>query len=58
MIRTEKEIQDLKKELKESKEYIDSDKKDKSKAMIKFNELSKENQKIYKRKTNIKTRNK
>ena len=41
----EKEIQEPKKELKESKEYIDSDKKDKNKVMINFNELSKENQK-------------
>ena len=35
----------MKKELKESKEYIDSDKKDKSKVIKKFNELSKKEQK-------------
>ena len=41
----EKEIQELKKELKESKEYIDSDKKDKNMILKKFSELYKE--KIY-----------
>ena len=46
----DKEIQELKKELKESKEYIDSDKKDKSKAMNKFDELNKEIQKHIKEK--------
>ena len=50
----EKQIQELKKELKESKEYIDSDKKDKSKVMIKFNELSKENQQYIKEKQILK----
>ena len=38
----EKEIQELKKELKESKEYIDSDKIDKNMVLKKFNELYKE----------------
>ena len=41
----EKEIQEPKKELKESKEYIDSNKKDKSKVMKKFNDLDNEMQK-------------
>ena len=45
----DKEIQELKKELKESKEYIDSVKKDKSKAMNKFDELNKEIQKHIKK---------
>ena len=34
-----KEIQELKKELKESKEYIDIDKKGKDKVMKEFNKL-------------------
>ena len=38
----EKEIQELKKELKESKEYIDSEKIDKNMVLKKFNELYKE----------------
>ena len=38
-------MQQLKKELKESKEYIDSDKKEKSKIMKKVSELIKEQQK-------------
>ena len=46
----DKEIQELKKELKESKEYIDSDKKYKSKVMNKFEELNKEIQKHIKEK--------
>ena len=43
-------IQELKKELKESKEYIDSDKKDKDKVMKKFNELYNEKQNYIKEK--------
>ena len=46
----EKEIQELKKELKESKEYIDSDKKGKCKVIKKINELSKKEQKYIKEK--------
>ena len=46
----EKEIQELKKELKESKEYIDSNKKDKSKVMKRFNELYNEKQNYIKEK--------
>ena len=46
----EKEIQELKKELKESKYYIDSDKKDKSKIIKNINELSKKEQKYIKEK--------
>ena len=47
----EKEIQELKKDLKKSKEYIDIDKKDE--AMKKFSELSKEQQKHIKVKETI-----
>ena len=54
----EKEIQKLKKELEKSKEYINSDKKDKDKVIKKINELNKEKKRIYKRKTNNRTRNK
>ena len=43
----------MKKELKESKEYIDSDKKDKSKVIKKFNELSEEQKKYIKVKETI-----
>ena len=43
-------MQELKKELKESKEYIDSDKEDKDKVIKKINELSKEQQKYIKEK--------
>ena len=43
-------MQELKKELKESKEYIDSDKKDKDKVIKRINELSKEQQKYIKEK--------
>ena len=39
------EIQELKNELKKSKEYIDIDKKDKNKIIKKICELSKEQQK-------------
>ena len=45
-----KEKQERKKELKESKEYIDSDEKDKDKVIKKLNELSKEQQKYIKEK--------
>ena len=41
----EKEIQKLKKELEKSKEYINSDKKDKDKVIKKINELNKEKKK-------------
>ena len=46
----EKEIQELKKELKESKEYIDSDKKDKNMVLKKLIELTEENQTYMKEK--------
>ena len=49
----EKEIQELKKELKKSKKHIDVDKKDKCKAMKKFSELSKEQQEYIKVKETI-----
>ena len=49
----EKEIQELKNELKKSKEYIDVDKKDKNKAIKKFSELSKEQQKYIEEKNII-----
>ena len=42
------EIQELKKKLKESKEYIDSNKKDKNIVFKKINELTEENQKYIK----------
>ena len=46
----DKEIQELKKQLKENKGYIDSNKKDKSKVMKKSNELNKEIQEHIKEK--------
>ena len=49
----EKEIQELKNELKKSKEYIDVDKKDKNKAIKKVSELSKEQQKYIEEKNII-----
>ena len=45
-----KEIQELKKKLKESKEYIDSDEKDKNIAFKKICELTEEKQKYIKEK--------
>ena len=51
----EKEMQELKKKLKESKEYIDSDKKDKNIIFKKISELTEEKQK-HKRKKNNRTR--
>ena len=49
----EKEIQKLKEELKESKEYIDSDKKDKNMVLKKISELIEEKQKYIKEKQTI-----
>ena len=50
---SEKEIQEPKKDFKKSKEYIDSDKEDKTKAIKKFSALSKEKQKYIKVKETI-----
>ena len=53
----EKGIQNLKKELKKSKEYINRDKKDKNEVLKKISELyKKKNIKIYKRRTNNSTK--
>ena len=49
----EKKIQKLKEELKESKEYIDSDKKDKNIILKKISELIEEKQKYIKEKQTI-----
>ena len=49
----EKEIQEPKKDFKKSKEYIDSDKEDKTKAIEKFSALSKEQRKYIKVKETI-----
>ena len=46
----EKEIQKLKEELKESKEYIDGNKKDKNTVLKKISELIEEKQKYIKEK--------
>ena len=52
-----KKIQELKKELKESKEYISSDEKVKDKIMKKINELNNLNKK-YEEQKNNRTKNK
>ena len=53
----EKKMQELKKELKESKEYISSDEKVKDKIMKKINELNNLNKK-YEEQKNNRTKNK
>ena len=52
-----KKMQELKKELKESKEYISSDEKVKDKIMKKINELNNLNKK-YEEQKNNRTKNK
>ena len=49
-------MQELKKELKQNKEYISSDEKDKAEIMKKINKLNKEKQEYIVKKTNNKTR--
>ena len=49
-------MQNLKEELKKSKEYINKNKKDKNEVLKKISELTEENQKYIQEKTNNRTR--